>query len=476
MPISFWAQILHILPQTLTNDHFMMYTLATMVLALITLMARRSDRPYVYVAKFIFILTAFAPSAYCASVKVSWDAVTKNEDGSGANLGGYEVYYGTTSNNYSTTVDAGMNIQTTVSGLSAGQTYFFSVKAFSAQGVRSKFAIEKSITLPAGPTGEDPIATPTPLPPTTPGSSAPHGDFDGDGITDIVIANRSVSTTAYTLTLSTGSAQTISFGPSKSYDASGDYDGDGFVDIGSVQVVGKKYVWTAHSVHLGVDLASEEFGSKGESLLTGCNFDSDAITDKATLKNKVVHILNSSTHKSRSVRLPFTAVASSAYCADINGDGVDEIIANGIFKGDKYLAAVSAAGKTTIFRKVGLRGVAFGGDLALDGSSSAAQLFISKKRNGSAAYYASSKGKAEKTLAFPAASEVAAGTFLDGTYYAGLLLTRAADSHLILINIGTGVSVDLVTLGRDDSLVPAVSFVTPGAKATARKKARKSKK
>jgi hypothetical protein len=64
----------------------------------------------------------------------------------GWNVDGYRVYYGTSSGNYTNTVDVGTNWYVTVDGLVAGTTYFFSVAAYDNDGLESPDSDEISIT------------------------------------------------------------------------------------------------------------------------------------------------------------------------------------------------------------------------------------------------------------------------------------------------------------------------------------------
>lgn len=63
-----------------------------------------------------------------ASNTLSWTAVPDSS------VLGYKVYWGTESHYYEANVDAGPNPTYTVSGLSAGTMYFFSVSAYSSAG------------------------------------------------------------------------------------------------------------------------------------------------------------------------------------------------------------------------------------------------------------------------------------------------------------------------------------------------------
>lgn len=62
---------------------------------------------------------------------------------------GYNVYYGTSSGNYSYKVDAGNTTSITVSNLVPGTTYYFVATAYDATGDSSLFSSELSYSDPA---------------------------------------------------------------------------------------------------------------------------------------------------------------------------------------------------------------------------------------------------------------------------------------------------------------------------------------
>lgn len=85
------------------------------------------------------------PGLYAGNLSVTWDPPVTNTDGSPLdNLAGYRVYYGTASQTYSTTVDVGLAIETTVTNLQPGLTYFFAVSAYNGNGDPSDLSEELS--------------------------------------------------------------------------------------------------------------------------------------------------------------------------------------------------------------------------------------------------------------------------------------------------------------------------------------------
>src|SRR5262249_34860502 len=70
-------------------------------------------------------------------VTIAWDSVK-------GDVAGYRLYVGQQSGDYSQAVDTGNATQTTLTNLSNGATYFFSVAAYSNEGIESAYAQEIS--------------------------------------------------------------------------------------------------------------------------------------------------------------------------------------------------------------------------------------------------------------------------------------------------------------------------------------------
>ena len=91
----------------------------------------------------IFMLCSLPlPAASAATVTVAWD---KNSE---TNVIGYELHYGTTSQDYQHTVDVENNTSRSISGLIEGQTYYFAVKAYNDEYVFSDFSEKLVYTIP----------------------------------------------------------------------------------------------------------------------------------------------------------------------------------------------------------------------------------------------------------------------------------------------------------------------------------------
>jgi len=88
----------------------------------------------------IIALLLISFSADAGQVKLAWD------DNSEPYLGGYKVFFGEVSGQYSVIVDVGDITNYTFSGLLADKTYYFNLKAYDVSGTtESGFAGEISI-------------------------------------------------------------------------------------------------------------------------------------------------------------------------------------------------------------------------------------------------------------------------------------------------------------------------------------------
>jgi PKD repeat protein len=100
-------------------------------------------RAYSQLARVLVLLVALfavTEDSFAGQLKLAWDAV------SGA--AGYRLYYGTSSGNYSSNVDAQSQTSATVTGLTDGARYYFAVKAYNGT-TTSSFSGEVNAVVPA---------------------------------------------------------------------------------------------------------------------------------------------------------------------------------------------------------------------------------------------------------------------------------------------------------------------------------------
>jgi len=90
----------------------------------------------------LFSLFLFSSIAFAGSINLAWDPSPST------NVGGYKLYYGTSTQNYTSSVDVGNVTSYQITGLQDGASYFFSLKAYNvAKSIESSFSNEVSATV-----------------------------------------------------------------------------------------------------------------------------------------------------------------------------------------------------------------------------------------------------------------------------------------------------------------------------------------
>ena len=90
-------------------------------------------------------LAALGGSVQAGNVDLAWNRSTD------ALIVGYDIHYGEASGVYTSSVDAGPNLTAAVTGLMPGQTYYFAVTAYDANGDASAFSNQVTNRLPVLP-------------------------------------------------------------------------------------------------------------------------------------------------------------------------------------------------------------------------------------------------------------------------------------------------------------------------------------
>ncbi len=82
------------------------------------------------------IVHSYTANAYAAQVKLSW---FQNKE---SDLAGYNIHYGTSRGIYDTTIDVGNQTSYIATGLISGNTYYFAISAYNANGNESAYSGE----------------------------------------------------------------------------------------------------------------------------------------------------------------------------------------------------------------------------------------------------------------------------------------------------------------------------------------------
>jgi hypothetical protein len=84
----------------------------------------------------LLFFLGFPATGFSAQVSLAWDPNTES------NLGGYYLYYGSSSGNYSQIIDVGLITNYSVTNLTDGWTYYFALTAVNTAGLESGYSNE----------------------------------------------------------------------------------------------------------------------------------------------------------------------------------------------------------------------------------------------------------------------------------------------------------------------------------------------
>ncbi|MCB0328947.1 MAG: VCBS repeat-containing protein [Bdellovibrionales bacterium] len=157
-------------------------------------------------------------------------------------------------------------------------------------------------------------------------------DWDGDGSSDITTFENQSDGSKNELVYryresSTGIIpKAIEFGASEDKPALGDYDGDGVTDIVIVEERESDLIWTQRIV--GSANTSVALGTVQDFVLSGCDLDGDGTSDQAVIGQETgLRYLNATEEE---VTVPLSLlegeVPTHAACGDIDGDGTWEVV------------------------------------------------------------------------------------------------------------------------------------------------------
>jgi hypothetical protein len=110
------------------------------------------------------LLPVFAGVAFSATVTVAWDPNPE------PTVAGYNMYYGTSSGRYTSSVDVGSATRCAISALQEGVTYYLAVTAYDSAGNQSGYSDEIVYSVPSG-------ADPAPVPSSNTASGGGGGCF-----------------------------------------------------------------------------------------------------------------------------------------------------------------------------------------------------------------------------------------------------------------------------------------------------------
>lgn len=92
------------------------------------------------------IISIIASNTFAGQVTLAWNPNAESD------LAGYRIHHGTASGSYSIHIDVHNVTSYTVTGLTAGQTYYFAATAYDTSGNESAYSNQVRYTVPTNPT------------------------------------------------------------------------------------------------------------------------------------------------------------------------------------------------------------------------------------------------------------------------------------------------------------------------------------
>lgn len=166
---------LYAIYQSVLHTLFFFYNRPNMVQIRVSrkLLRRKLTILIILLTPFAFSLLPFASAAHAAAVTLAWDKSPE------ANVAGYRIYYGTSSNHYPNMIDVGSKTSGTITNLEPGRTYYIAATAYDTSDNESSFSREIPYTVPSVDSDGDGVADGLDAFPLDPAETK---DTDGDGI------------------------------------------------------------------------------------------------------------------------------------------------------------------------------------------------------------------------------------------------------------------------------------------------------
>lgn len=294
-------------------------------------------------------------------------------------------------------------------------------------------------------------------------------DFDGDGVSDAAGVEYQRDGSANELLFSfkqstTGVNSVTEFGTRYETPVSGDYDGDGITDLGVAGLDSSNTItWRIKPSSVG-EVTSSVFGQLDDTIISGCDFDIDGKTDRAVLRGGSFFLEKSSDLSVTEILLGVENL-DFFYCADINGDGSADLIAQKIVQSSgsqaSYFYAWSGpAGEKILEKQFGrqVKGI-FAADINGDGI---AEIGYERVKGSRKKFLTFLLNDSPVTYLVPTFQKITFGKFSsEAGLPSGMLIKVAqANTFIRFPNLTDVATSERFTLKRADTVLPAVNVDT----------------
>jgi hypothetical protein len=176
-------------------------------------------------------------------------------------------------------------------------------------------------------------------------------DADGDGVSDIAAASSTSFGYQVRVALS-ATGKLVTFPLTGEYVFGGDIAGDGISSFVGVSV-GSRIQW--HIRRIGAGTVEEvTFGGEPDTILGGCRFVSASRSGLSYVRGRELHSRDVISNEERTYRLRGYFRGTAVGCADVTGDGIDELLVKttGRNIGKSNLLAIQTGGRRVFSKDV----------------------------------------------------------------------------------------------------------------------------
>ena len=202
-------------------------------------------------------------------------------------------------------------------------------------------------------------------------------DFDGDRVGDLPTVRSTREGLLFQWVSSRASArQELQLSSRQGVVVPGDFNGNGINDVAHVTKKERRYHWKFYLDAANGAPLEFDFGSTSSRILTGCNLLGDRGTDLVAISRDKLNVRTFASATPQEIAYTFLRGRTLYGCADVNGDGLDELLVSESYSSrapdpnigaGSFVVALSTSGARLAAFRIGSVSDAFGLDLNGDG-------------------------------------------------------------------------------------------------------------